>query len=118
LEAIEEFQIARSLAPADPLTFLWSVGIAAAEFQTAHYRQSIRWFNRALAENPASTWTNRFLAPAYVLAGQIDEGRRTLAAFSSVYPCVTIADVRSGLPWNALYLDRVSEGLERAGMQP
>jgi hypothetical protein len=31
---------------------------------------------------------------------------------------VTIADVRSGLPWNALYLDRVSEGLERAGMQP
>jgi AraC-like DNA-binding protein/TolB-like protein len=118
LEAIEEFQIARSLAPADPLTFLWSVGIAAAEFQTAHYCHSIRWFNRALAENPASTWTNRFLAPAYVLAGQIDEGRRTLAAFSSVYPGVTIADVRSGLPWNAPYLDRVSEGLERAGMQP
>jgi adenylate cyclase len=95
-----------------------SVGIAAAEFQTGHYGESVRWFNRALAENPASTWINRFLAPAYVLAGQIDEGRRTLAAFSTVYPGVTIADVRSGLPWNVLYLNRVSEGLERAGMKP
>ena len=37
--AIEEFQIARSLAPADPLNFLWSVGIASAEFQTARYSE-------------------------------------------------------------------------------
>ena len=32
-QAIEEFQIARSLAPADVLNCHWSVGIAAAEFQ-------------------------------------------------------------------------------------
>jgi hypothetical protein len=31
---------------------------------------------------------------------------------------MTIADVRAGLPWNAAFLDRVSEGLESAGMRP
>jgi AraC-like DNA-binding protein/TolB-like protein len=116
-EAIEEFQIARSLAPVDPLKFLWSVGVASAEFQMARYDESIRWYNRAMAENPASTWTSRFLAPAYVLAGRIDDGRRTIASFTTGFPDVTISTVRAGLPWNALYLDRVSEGLERLGMR-
>jgi AraC-like DNA-binding protein/tetratricopeptide (TPR) repeat protein len=116
-EAIEEFQIARSLAPVDPLNFLWSVGIASAEFQTARYDESIRWYNRATAENPTSTWTNRFLAPAYVLAGRMDDGRRTIASFKIGFPDVTISAVRASLPWNALYLDRVSEGLERLGMR-
>jgi AraC-like DNA-binding protein len=116
-EAIEEFQIARSLAPVDPLSFLWSVGIASGEFQMARYDDSIRWYNRAMAENPASTWTSRFLAPAYVLAGRMDDGRRTMASFTSSFPDVTISAVRAGLPWNGLYLDRVSEGLERLGMR-
>jgi AraC-like DNA-binding protein/tetratricopeptide (TPR) repeat protein len=117
-QAIEEFQIARSLAPTDSLSFLWSVGIASAAFQKAHYENSVHWYKRALAENPASTWIKRFLAPAYVLAGRMNDGRRTLREFTTVYPGVTIADVRSGLPWNAQYLDRVSEGLESAGMRP
>ena len=117
-EAIEEFQIARSLTPVDPLNFLWSVGIASAEFQTARYDELIRWYERATAENPASTWTSRFLAPAYVLAGRMDDGRRTIASFTTGFPDVTISVVRASLPWNARYLDRVSEGLERLGMRP
>ena len=84
----------------------------------ARYDESIRWYNRAMAENPASTWTSRFLAPAYVLAGRMDDGRRTIASFATGFPDVTIGTVRAGLPWNSLYLDRVSEGLERLGMRP
>lgn len=116
--ALEEFQIARALAPADPLTFLCSIGIASAEFQAGRYNELIRWYQRAFAENPANTWANRFLAPAYVLAGRREDGRRTLAEFASRYPGLTIKDVRSGLPWNVEYLDRASEGLEGAGMRP
>jgi AraC-like DNA-binding protein/tetratricopeptide (TPR) repeat protein len=115
-EALEEFRIARSLAPADPLNFLWSVGIASSNFQRGSYDDSIRWYQRAQAENPASTWTNRFLAATYVLAGRAEEGRRALATFMRCYPGLTIRDVRSSLPWNASYLDRTSEGLEQAGM--
>jgi AraC-like DNA-binding protein/tetratricopeptide (TPR) repeat protein len=117
-EAIEEFHIARSLAPVDVLNFLWSVGIASAEFQMSRYGESISWFKRALAENPASTWTKRFLAPAYVLAGRMDEASHTLADFTATFPDLTITDIRSSLPWNASYLDRVSQGLETAGMRP
>jgi TolB-like protein len=117
-EAIEEFQIARSLAPTDPLNFLLSVGIASAEFQTSRYAEAIRWYNRALAENPACTWTKPFLAPAYVLAGRIDEGRRVFTEFTTTDPELTIADIRSGLPWSASYIDRVSEVLETLGMHP
>lgn len=116
-EAIEEFHIARSLAPADAMSFLWSVGIASAEFQMARYDESIAWYHRALAENPASIWIKRFLAPAYVLADRTDEARHTFAEFTAAYPDLTISAVRASLPWNALYLDRVSEGLEIVGMR-
>jgi AraC-like DNA-binding protein/TolB-like protein/tetratricopeptide (TPR) repeat protein len=116
--AIEQFHIARAVAPADSLSFLCSVGIASAHFDAGRYDDSIAWYRRALAENPAATWTNRFLAPTCVLAGRIDEARERLAAFTQEFPGLTIADVRSGLPWNASYLDRVAEGLESAGMRP
>jgi hypothetical protein len=48
----------------------------------------------------------------------MDEGRRTLAKFTAAFPGLTIADVRSSLPWNAAFVDRASEGLEGAGMRP
>ena len=118
MEAIEQFQIARALAPADSLSFLCSVGIAAAQFQIARYEESVRWYKRALAENPAATWTNRFLAPTYILAGRVDEARQSFAMFSAEFPDLTIADVRSGLPWNTHYIDRTADGLETLGMRP
>ena len=99
------------------MSFLWSVGIASAEFQMARYDESIAWYHRALAENPASIWIKRFLAPAYVLADRTDEARHTFAEFTAAYPDLTISAVRASLPWNALYLDRVSEGLEIVGMR-
>ena len=52
-EAIECFQIARALAPSDPMGFLCSVGIAAGHFGAGRYNESARWFERALGENPA-----------------------------------------------------------------
>jgi AraC-like DNA-binding protein/tetratricopeptide (TPR) repeat protein len=116
-EATEEFEIARSLSPADPLNFLWSIGIASGKFQIGCYDQSISWFRRALAENPKAIWAHRFLAPAYVLAGRMDEGRQSLRKFTAAFPGLTIADVRNGLPWNEAYLDLTSEGLESAGLR-
>ena len=47
-----------------------------------------------------------------------DDGRRALAAFTRAYSGVTIAELRSSLPRNAFYLDRTSEGFEKAGMPP
>jgi tetratricopeptide (TPR) repeat protein len=115
-EAIECFQIARSLAPFDRLHFLCCHGIASSMFDAGRYEESIAWFKRGIAENRAALWISRWLVAAYVLAGRKDEGRHTLAQLRKADPELTITDVRSGLPWHSDFLDRVADGLETAGM--
>ena len=116
-EAIERFQIARALAPSDPLNFLCSVGIAVGHFWAARYDESARWFERALAENPAAVWINHNLAPAYALAGRREHARLCLTKLTRAFPGLTIVQVRSGLPFRRSYLDRVAGGLESLGMR-
>jgi AraC-like DNA-binding protein len=65
--AIESCQFAHVLAPADPLSFLWSIGIAAANFELGHYDRAVGWYQRALAGQPKVVWINRILAPALVM---------------------------------------------------
>jgi tetratricopeptide (TPR) repeat protein len=115
-EAIECFQTARSLAPADRLDFLWSVGIAAGHFDAAQYDVAARWFERALAENPGAKWINHALAPTYALANQVDKADRSFAEFTAAFPDVRIGHVRSGLPYRLDFLDRIADGLESLGM--
>jgi adenylate cyclase len=115
--AIEHFQIARTLAPDDSLSFLWAIGIGAAHFEAARYDQAIGWFERGLAERPTAVWNHRFLVPAYILAGGKDEARRRFAEFARAFPDLTIAEVKAGLPYTAGFLDRVAEGLETVGMR-
>jgi AraC-like DNA-binding protein/tetratricopeptide (TPR) repeat protein len=117
-EAIECFQIARSIAPDDPLDFYCSVGIAAAHFEAARYDEAAHWFTRGLVEHPSAIWLNRFRAPSYALAGRQDEARQCLAELARFYPDLTIAEVRRALPNTPNFLDRQAEGLEAAGMRP
>jgi tetratricopeptide (TPR) repeat protein len=51
-KAIECCKIARVLAPADPLSFVWWLGIAAANFELGNYRVTVQWYRRALAAQP------------------------------------------------------------------
>jgi AraC-like DNA-binding protein len=117
VEAIECFQIARTLAPADPLSFLWSVGIAAANFELGRYDPTVSWYRRALAEQPKAVWINRFLASASALTGDKEGARRRLNALLGVFPGLTITQVRAGLPHTVNMLDRVADGLESLGMR-
>jgi adenylate cyclase len=115
-DAIECFRIAQGLDPGDPLGFLSSLGIAAANFERADYAGAVRWFRRGVAENAAAVWANRFLAPACALAGQREAARASLGALLAVYPDWTITQVRSALPHSAGFLDRAASGLESIGM--
>jgi AraC-like DNA-binding protein/tetratricopeptide (TPR) repeat protein len=115
-EAIEYCQIAHTLAPADPLGFVWSVGIAAANFELGRYDRAVCSYQRALMDQPKAIWINRFLAPALELAGKKDDAKQSLLALRRDFPDLTIAQVRSGLPHTSLLLDRVAEGLWKLGM--
>lgn len=115
--ALESFHIARRLAPADPLNFLCSIGIASACFEAYRYDAAIQWYRRALAEQPRAILVNRFLAPSCVLAGRMDEAEHSLAELVRAFPDLTIEQVRVSLPHTNSYLDRAAEGLERVGMR-
>jgi AraC-like DNA-binding protein/tetratricopeptide (TPR) repeat protein len=115
--AIECCRIARALAPSDPLGFLWSVGIGAANLELGRYDRAIPWYRRALAEQPKAVWVNRFLAPALAFAGRKEEGRQSLSALLRAFPELTIAHVTIGLPHTAGTCDRFSDGLASLGMR-
>ena len=115
-EAIECCQIARALSPADPLHFLWSIAIASSHFECYRYSDAVRWYRRAREEGPKAVWIDRYLAPACVLAGDMDEGRRTFEVVRHRFPDLTIGQMRSGVPNSSQWLDRLAEGLESLGM--
>jgi AraC-like DNA-binding protein/tetratricopeptide (TPR) repeat protein len=116
-DAIEQFQIARQLAPSASLGFLTSIGIASAHFEDCHYEEAVHWYRRALSEQPKAIWINRFLSASFALAGRKDEAKQSLSALAKAFPALTIAQVRSGLPHSISLLDRVSDGLESTGMR-
>jgi adenylate cyclase len=115
-DAIEQFQIARQLMPSAPLSFLTSIGIASAHFEDRRYEEAVHWYRRALSEEPKAIWINRFLSASFALAGRKEEAKQSLSALTKAFPALTIAQVRSGLPHSISLLDRVSDGLESAGM--
>jgi len=117
-DAIECLHIARSLGPDDPLSFLCSVGIGCANFEVGRYQEAARWWSRVLAEHPPAVWANRFLAPAFALAGKKEEARRSFTALTRAYPEMTIAEIRSALPHTQNYCDRACEGLASLGLRP
>jgi len=116
-EAVERFHIARNLAPGDPLTFLHAIGIGSAHLEAGRYNDAVRWYERALVERPNAVWNDRFRAAGYALAGRKEQASATLARFTRAFPDLTIAQIRTGLPHTPSFLDRVSEGLESAGMR-
>ena len=116
-EAIDRFQIARHIAPDDPLKFFCSIGIAAAHFEAGRYDDAACWFSRGLSEHPSAVWANRFRAPAYALAGKEDNAKQSFLELTRAYPRLTISDIRTALPHTLSYLDRASEGLEALGMR-
>jgi tetratricopeptide (TPR) repeat protein len=115
-DAIECFQLARSLGPNDPLNFFCSLGTGCAHFEAGRYDEAARWFTRGLAEHPPAVWVNRFRSAAFVLAGRKEEARQSFAELTRAYPAITIGQVRSALPHTPSFRDRVCEGLDCLGM--
>jgi AraC-like DNA-binding protein/tetratricopeptide (TPR) repeat protein len=115
-EAIECCRIARALCPQDPLQYLWSIGIASANFEQRRYSEAVRWYLRALEEEPKAVWINRFLAPACELAGYRDAAHRAFGILQRHFPDLTIAQVKIGVPNTPQMMDRLADGLESLGM--
>jgi len=96
--AIERLKIGLELAPQDPLNFNSMVGIGCAYFMTGNYVEAARWQQTALREHPSAIWVHRTMCPAYVLAGDRSEARRSLDAWRAHHPDLTLSEVQRGMP--------------------
>lgn len=114
---IERLKIALDLAPNDSLAFNSMVGIGCAHFGAGRYAEAVHWQQHALAGHPSATWIHRTMCPAYVLAGDKSEARRSVMALREDYPDLTISDVQRGLPpLPQSYRDRVVDSLHSVGL--
>ncbi|MEH2507024.1 AraC-like DNA-binding protein/tetratricopeptide (TPR) repeat protein [Bradyrhizobium sp. AZCC 1578] len=115
--AVERFKIALDLAPHDPLAFNSMVGIGCALFTAGQYAEGAVWQERALVEHPSASWVHRTLCPAYVLAGQAPQARRSLGALRQHYPDLTVTEVQRGMPpLPPSQCDLVLGALQEAGL--
>jgi AraC-like DNA-binding protein/Flp pilus assembly protein TadD len=115
-EAIDRFQIARILAPADPLSWLLLTGIGIAHFQLGQLDEAARWCRRGLALQPRAVWINRYLAPIQELAGQRDAARAAFKQHRRSFPDLTIEQVKVAIPPKARLFEPLAEGLTRLGV--
>jgi adenylate cyclase len=114
--SIEHFERALRLSPFDPMNFNAFIGIGGAHFVAGRYAETALWFGKGLLENPGATWVYRNLVPTYALLGREVEARSLLSRLLQEYPDLTIAKIVSALPFSQQTLDRVADGLRRAGM--
>jgi adenylate cyclase len=114
--AIEHFGRALRLSPFDPMNFNAFIGIGGAHFVAGRYRETVLWFEKGLLEQPSATWVYRNLVPAYALLGREAEARACLSRLLQEYPELTISKIMSALVFSQPTLDRLAEGLRRAGM--
>jgi adenylate cyclase len=114
--AIEHFERALRLSPFDPMSFNIFVGISGAHFVAGRYRDAALWAEKGLLERPGATWVYRNLVGIYARLGREADARAGLARLLNEYPDLTVSKVVSALVYSQPTLDRVAEGLRKAGM--
>ena len=84
--AIEHFERGLRISPFDPINFNSYLGIGVAHFTAERYGEAVEWLRKGIEERPSAVWAYRLLAPAYALAGQLEEARRTAARIAHSVP--------------------------------
>jgi adenylate cyclase len=115
-ESIECFDRAIRLSPLDPVNFNCFAGLGASHSLQGRHDEAVKWLEKALAANPQARWIYRQLIPAYVSAGRMDEAKRGLRLLVQEYPSLTCETVRMAMLYPAQTMDRICEGLARAGL--
>ena len=114
--SIDHFERALRLSPFDPLNFNAYIGIGGAHFAAGRYDDAALWIEKGLIDRPGATWAYRELVAAYTLLGRDSDARAGLLRLINDYPDLTVSKVLSALVYPQTMLDRIAEGLRKAGM--
>lgn len=75
--------------------YLDSLGLA--EFRLAHYPESIKAYEQALAKDPKQAWSHYGLGLAKIRAGQVEAGKADLLAAHAIDPTIDERAAKYGL---------------------
>ncbi|MBV8769478.1 MAG: hypothetical protein JO094_11360 [Hyphomicrobiales bacterium] len=115
--AIDHFKRSIRISPLDVLNFNAFFGIGCAHFGKERYQDAVVWLRKAISARASATFVYRVLASALAHLGELDGARQAVATFRSAHPEVTISKIVAGLPMNPQdYVDRLCEGMRRAGL--
>jgi adenylate cyclase len=126
-KSLEYFDKAIRLSPRDPYLSGWYEGKSSAYFGLKQYDQAIEWARAAIVTNPNYPAAHRDLIAAFALTGHEADAREALQRYLALPPI----GPRTIAAWKALhaqfsnprtdprfleFLDRLIEGLRKAGM--
>lgn len=114
--AIGHFEKAMRLSPHDPMNFNCYFGIGLAYFAAARYADAVASIERGIAERPGAVWVYRTYSAALAHSGRLDDAREAVATLRREYPGITLATVRASSPTNRAILERIIDGLRKAGL--
>jgi len=115
-QAIGYFNQAIRMSPRDPLNAFFFGGIAGAHYFACRYTDAVKWARQAV-QSRHSIWAgHRMLCASLAQAGQIEEAKLVLAQLRQLQPNLSIRWVRQSIPWTAGPMEKVLEGLCKAGL--
>jgi TolB-like protein/Flp pilus assembly protein TadD len=115
-EAIRYLDRAIRMSPRDPLNSLFLGGIAGAHYFAGRYVDAVKWARQALQSRYYVWASHRLLCASLAQAGQIEEAKAVLAQLRQLQPNLSIPWVRRSIPWTAGPMEKVLDGLRKAGL--
>ena len=114
--ARRELQITLRLMPFEPLRHLMFIGMGCVHFNAGRYAEAARWVADGVAAGPASFWAERVRVAAASHAGALSEARRAARRLLRKDSGLTIAVAREAWPFRPGFMERLGDGLARAGV--
>lgn len=102
--------------PFEPVRHLAFIGIGCAHFIAGRYGRAARWAQAGVEAHPDSFWGARIVAAAAVHDGTRENARRIVGRLLRQDPSLTVTVARRAWPFPPQVMDRLADGLSRAGL--
>jgi adenylate cyclase len=116
VSALREFTTTLHLMPFEPIRHLAFIGIGCAHFVAGRYGRAARWALAGVEASPDSFWGARVAAAAAVHTGAREEARRIVSRLLRKDPSLTVGVAHRAWPFPQAVMDRLADGLARAGL--
>jgi adenylate cyclase len=114
--AIEQFQVALRLSPADPRIFMSQTGMAYAHFLAGRYEDGSSWATIAIRQQPNFLRAHLIMMACHAMAGRGKEAQQECELAMRIDPTMRISQIKDGTPLRPEDIDKLAAALRIASM--